>query len=81
MAQYKDLREFIEKLEDEDELVRVKAEVDWKYEVSGWIRKSLEMKPYGPALLFENIKGYAGQRLFSAGLSSYSRIANSNGAP
>jgi UbiD family decarboxylase len=55
---YQDLRHFIDLLEKEGELLRVPMEVDWKYEVSGWIRKSVDMRPKGPALLFENIKGY-----------------------
>ncbi len=54
---YADLREFIAVLEKSDELLRVPVGVDWKYEVSGWIRKSADMRPKGPALLFENIKG------------------------
>ena len=30
-----DLRSFIQRLDEEGELVRVKAEVDWKYELGG----------------------------------------------
>ena len=73
---YADLREFIADLEKSDELLSVPVGVDWKYEVSGWIRKSADMRPKGPALLFENIKGYPrGYRLFAGGVASYRRFA------
>jgi len=79
---YQDLRQFIDVLEKEGELLRVPMEVDWKYEISGWIRKSVDMRPKGPALLFENIKGYPpGMRLFSAGVASYPRFALALGLP
>lgn len=53
---YKDLREFIDRLEEKEELVRVKAEVDWNREIGAITRKVLNKK--GKALLFENIKDY-----------------------
>ena len=52
----KDLRDFIAKCEEEGELHRIKAEVDWNLELSH-IAKLNEEKS-GPALLFENVKGY-----------------------
>ena len=52
----KDLRDFIATCEKEGELRRVKAEVDWDLELSH-ICKVVEEKA-GPALLFENVKGY-----------------------
>jgi len=79
MTSYKDLREFVKVLEEENELLRVNAEVDWKYEVSGWVWKS--QRANGPALLFENIKGYPGHKLFTYGLGSYRRIALAMGLP
>jgi 4-hydroxy-3-polyprenylbenzoate decarboxylase len=53
---YKDLREFIDKLESEGELKRVKKEVDWNLEVGAISRRGLDLR--GPAYLFENIKDY-----------------------
>ena len=53
---YKDLREFLERLEREGELRRIAAEVDWKLEVTEITDRTT--KRGGPALLFENIKGY-----------------------
>jgi phenylphosphate carboxylase beta subunit len=52
----KDLRDFIATCEKEGELHRIKAEVDWNLELSH-IAKVNEEKS-GPALLFENVKGY-----------------------
>jgi len=51
---YKDLREFIMKLEEEGELHRIKAEVDWNLELSAIMRKVQEVN--GPACLFEKVK-------------------------
>jgi len=52
---YRDVREFIKRLEDEGELVRVKAEVDWDQELSAvFVRASKEKNR---AILFEKVKG------------------------
>jgi len=74
---FKDLRAWIDKLESEGELKRIKAEVDWDEELGGILRRlwevysAQEMGKLGPALLFENIKGYKEgrcTRLFTNGL-------------
>ena len=49
-----DLRSYIKALDDEGELHRVKAEVDWKYELCHVSKVNEEAK--GPALLYENVK-------------------------
>ena len=51
-----DLRDFIGTCEKVGQLKRIKAEVDWDLEISH-ICKIVEEKS-GPALLFENVKGY-----------------------
>jgi len=51
-----DLRDYISMCEKVGQLKRVKAEVDWELEISH-ICKIVEEKS-GPALLFENVKGY-----------------------
>ena len=78
---YRDLRSFIAVLENEGELLRVPIEVDWEYELGGWLRKAVDMRPKGPALLFENIKDYPGHRIFSGGVATYPRIALTFGLP
>jgi 4-hydroxy-3-polyprenylbenzoate decarboxylase len=52
---YKDLREFIARLEDQGELKRIQAEVDPNLEITEICDRTL--RAGGPALLFENPKG------------------------
>ena len=73
---YNDMREWIAKLEKEDELARVKTEVDWDLEIGGIAREVMDKN--GPALLFENIKDHKETictSLFTCSLSSFRRIA------
>ncbi len=51
-----DLRDYVSACEKVGQLKRVKAEVDWELELSH-VCKIVEEKS-GPALLFENVKGY-----------------------
>jgi len=53
---YKDLRDFIAQLERDGELRRITAEVDPYLEMTEICDRTL--KRGGPALLFENPKGY-----------------------
>lgn len=52
---YKDLQEFIQVLEEKGELKRIKTEVDPELEITEITDRI--SKAYGPALLFENVKG------------------------
>src|ERR1700726_684602 len=73
---FMDMRQWMAQLEQHGELRRITAEVDWDREIGAVTRRVLEKK--GPALLFENIKGYAGGRctkLFASGLGARSRLA------
>ena len=54
--QYKDLRDFITQLEAQGELKRITAEVDPRLEMTEICDRTLRRE--GPALLFENPKGY-----------------------
>ena len=79
---FKDLREWIAKLESERELYRIKAKVDWDLEIGGIVQKVFDEK--GPALLFENIKDHEKtlcKKLFTASLSTNSRVALMMGLP
>ncbi|MCH7968415.1 MAG: UbiD family decarboxylase, partial [Thaumarchaeota archaeon] len=51
-----DISQFIEELEKDGELKRVKTEVDANLEVAEILRRT--MYSQGPAILFENVKGY-----------------------
>jgi len=55
--QYKDLRDFIEKLESMGELKRVSMEVDPNLEMTEICDRTL--RAGGPAVLFENVKGHS----------------------
>ena len=79
---FMDLRQWIGRLEQDNELRRITAEVDWDREIGAIGRRVLEKR--GPALLFENIKGYANGRcgkLFMSGLGGRSRLALALGFP
>jgi len=52
----KSMRDFIAQAEAEGMLKRIKAEVDWNLELSHIAKLNEEKR--GPALLFENVKGY-----------------------
>ncbi|AIY64327.1 4-hydroxy-3-polyprenylbenzoate decarboxylase [Pseudoalteromonas piratica] len=54
---YKDLRDFIELLEKKGQLKRIKQEIDTYLEMTEIADRTLRAK--GPALLFENPKGYS----------------------
>ena len=53
---FKDLRAFLEKLEEKKETVHIKTEVDPKYEIAAIANKVNRQK--GPALYFEKVKGH-----------------------
>lgn len=55
-SKYKDLRDFMAMLEERGELVRIKQEIDPYLEMTEISDRTL--KAGGPALLFENPKGY-----------------------
>jgi 4-hydroxy-3-polyprenylbenzoate decarboxylase/2,5-furandicarboxylate decarboxylase 1 len=51
---FRDLREFITRLEKENEIRRIKKPIDTTHEIAAYIRKTSDIK--GPGLLFENVK-------------------------
>jgi len=52
----RDLRDFIQMAQDAGDLRRISPEVDWDLELSHIAKINEERR--GPALLFENVKGY-----------------------
>src|ERR1044071_4676399 len=58
---FKDIRSYMDALEEEGMLKHITAEVDLKHEIGAIAARSLEQE--GPALVFENIKGYPGMPL------------------
>lgn len=73
-----DLRHFINQCEAANELKRIRAEVDWNLEISHVSKLTEEKK--GPALLFENIKGYKSPVLTGA-FGTAGRMATALGMP
>ena len=79
---FKDLQEFIDRLEAEGEAQRIDEEVDWNLEAGAIVRRLYELgqarsvnKGGTPAVLFENVKDYPGFSLMSGVLSSIKRAA------
>ena len=73
---YRDLRAWIARLEQEDLLRRITAEVDWSEEIGAISSRVTHRR--GPALLFENIRDYQSSDcglLFSSSLGTFGRIA------
>jgi len=72
---YKDMREFMARLEEEGMLRRISVEVDWDKEI-GAIAEEVTKKE-GPSLLFENIKDYKdthGKKVFTNPFGKRERI-------
>jgi phenylphosphate carboxylase beta subunit len=67
-----DLRSYIAALDERNLLHRVKAEVDWKYELCHVSKVNEEQK--GPALLYENVKGYK-IPVFTSAFTTAERLA------
>ncbi len=67
-----DLRSYIAALEANGELQRVKAEVDWKFELCHISKVNEEQK--GPALLYENVNGNS-VPVFTSAFSTARRLA------
>jgi len=74
----KELGDFIKGCEEEGELLRIKTEVDWNLELSHVAKLNEEKR--GPALLFENVKGYDIPVLTSA-FTTPKRLAIALGLP
>ena len=76
---YDDLRDWIKKLDKAGELKRIKAEVDPILEMAEIADRVAKLgrgtaKAGGPALLFENVKGYPGARVLMNQFGSTRRM-------
>lgn len=61
MSQFEDFRGFLNFLESRGKLLRVRKEVDTRFDIAAGIRKVSDTD--GPALLYENVRGYPGWRV------------------
>ncbi len=53
---FDDPRDFLARLEEEGDLIRISEPVDARFEISAYIRKTSDQQ--GPAVLFEQVKGH-----------------------
>lgn len=75
---YKDLRQFISKLDAQRELCRIEEEVDWDMEAAAMLRLCYEKGL--PAPFFQKLRNYpAGYSIVGGILSNHKRIASSLG--
>jgi len=70
---YDDLRDWIKTLEKHDELKRIREEVSAELEITEITDRV--SKAGGPALLFENVKGYPGHKVLMNQFGSQRRMA------
>lgn len=71
---FKDVREFIARLEREGEAIRIEDEVDWNLEAGAMLRRSAEAGL--PAPFFQKVRGYpVGYRIFGGAMAKFKRIA------
>ena len=69
---FRDLRDWIKALEQAGELVRIREQVDPILEMAEIADRAV--KSDGPALLFENVKGYSGSRVLMNQFGSERRM-------
>lgn len=74
---YHDLRDFLQTLEKEGELNKIKAELNPRFEVSAAMKLISDNK----VVQFENITGYPGKKAVGNVLGTRSRIARMMGVP
>jgi 4-hydroxy-3-polyprenylbenzoate decarboxylase len=79
MAAAETLRDFIKVLEENNEVVHVKKEVDWDMEIGAIGRRNYEQE--GPALWFENVKDYPDFSIFNGSVGTWKRVALALGLP
>src|SRR5258707_9025143 len=76
-----DVREFVERAEQQGELLRIKG-ADWDLEIGTLGEIVNHARPEPPALLFEDVPGYPpGMRLLSGATNSSRRLAITLGLP
>ncbi len=73
-SNFKNLREFLDLLEKEGELIRIQSEVDPELEITEITDRVSKMSDGGKALLFENVKGSKMPVLINA-FGSFKRMA------
>jgi 2,5-furandicarboxylate decarboxylase 1 len=76
---FTDFRDYLAYLEKNGKLLRVKREVDTRFDIAAGIRRISDTD--GPALLFENIKGFSGWRVAGGIYATQKLMALAIGLP
>lgn len=76
---YENFRDFLNLLERSGKLVRVRQEVDTRFEIAAGIRKVSDTD--GPALLYENVRNYPGWRVAAGLFATRKLLALALGVP
>ncbi|MGH7774328.1 MAG: UbiD family decarboxylase [Candidatus Binatia bacterium] len=76
---FDDLRSYLSHLEKVGQLLRVKEEVDPKFEIAAGMRKTSDIS--GPALLFERVKGFPAWRVLGGLFATRKLVALGLGIP
>ncbi|MCL4518751.1 MAG: UbiD family decarboxylase [Thaumarchaeota archaeon] len=71
---FDDLRQFISRVEDDGELIRIRDSVDWNLEIGAIIYQASRIARR-PAVVFENIKGYPKSSFLSGALNNFAKYA------
>ena len=79
MNRYANFRDFLNFLEQSGKLIRVRKEVDTRFEIAAGIRKVSDAD--GPALLYENIRDYSGWRVAAGLFATRKLLAFALGVP
>ena len=80
-AAHRDLRGFLKTLEAHGQLMHIRDEVMPEPDVRGYLRAASQMENDGPAVIFNNIKGYKGQELLINTHGSWANTALLFGMP
>ncbi len=72
---FQDLRQFLTRLDSEDQLRHIRTQVDWNLELAHVAKINEEQQGGGKALLFENIKDYPDWRVLISALTARERLA------
>ncbi len=72
---FQDLRQFLARLDGEDQLRHISKQVDWNLELAHIAKVNEEQQGGGKALLFENIKDYPNWRILTSALTARERLA------
>jgi len=78
---FRDFREFIQKLEQEGQLIRYHQELRPEPEIRSLARAAADLVDNGPAIILDNIKGYKGKQLAINVLGSWANYALMMGMP